>query len=56
MFPLTTLKEKKQYLQEALDGQYILYFEHDPINECCTLQQTEKGIRVGETFRLSEVH
>jgi glyoxylase-like metal-dependent hydrolase (beta-lactamase superfamily II) len=55
MFPLTTLKEKKQYLQEALDGQYILYFEHDPVNECCTLQQTEKGIRAGEIFRLADL-
>lgn len=51
--PLITLKEKKSFLQEAVDNNYILYFEHDPVNECCTLQQTEKGIRVAETFALS---
>lgn len=55
MFPLQTLKEKKAFLEEALAGDYILYFEHDAQNECCTLQQTEKGIRVNETFKLSEL-
>lgn len=55
MFPLTTLQEKKSFLQEATDKEYILYFEHDPKNQCCTLQQTEKGIRVKDTFKLSEI-
>jgi glyoxylase-like metal-dependent hydrolase (beta-lactamase superfamily II) len=55
MFPLTTLNEKKLFLNEALENEYILYFEHDPVNECCTLQQTEKGIRFRDTFKLSEV-
>jgi glyoxylase-like metal-dependent hydrolase (beta-lactamase superfamily II) len=55
MFPLTTLAEKKLFLNEALDNDYILYFEHDPVNECCTLQQTEKGIKVKDTFKLSEI-
>jgi len=55
MFPLTTLKEKKIFLTEALEQDYVLYFEHDPVNECCTLQQTEKGIRVRDTFKLSEI-
>jgi glyoxylase-like metal-dependent hydrolase (beta-lactamase superfamily II) len=53
MFPLTTLNEKKSFLQEAFDYNYILYFEHDPSVECCTLQTTDKGIRVKETFTLS---
>lgn len=55
MFPLKTLQEKKSFLQEAVDKEYILYFEHDPVNECCVLQQTEKGIRAGETFSLSSI-
>ena len=55
MFPLTTLNEKKLFLNEALEKEYILYFEHDPVNECCTLQQTEKGIRVKDTFKLIEL-
>ena len=55
MFPLTTLNEKKVFLEEALAGNYILFFEHDAVNECCTLQQTEKGIRQAATFKLSEL-
>ncbi|MEN0055526.1 MAG: MBL fold metallo-hydrolase [Mucilaginibacter sp.] len=55
MFPMKTLAEKKQFLNEAVEKDYILYFEHDPINECCTLQQTEKGIRVKDVFKLNEI-
>ncbi len=54
MFPLTTLKEKKSFLTEALENEYILFFEHDPANECCTLQQTDKGIRSKAVFRLAD--
>jgi glyoxylase-like metal-dependent hydrolase (beta-lactamase superfamily II) len=55
MFPLTTLNEKKSFLQEAVDNNYILYFEHDAQNECCNLQLTEKGIRMKEAFVVSEI-
>ncbi|WP_214070843.1 MBL fold metallo-hydrolase [Mucilaginibacter sp. dw_454] len=55
MFPLQTLQEKKLFLEEALNKNYILFLEHDALNECCTLQQTEKGIRLGETFKLNDV-
>ena len=55
MFPLTTLQEKKSFLSEALSNNYILFFEHDAKNECCTLHQTEKGIRENEIFKLSEI-
>ncbi|ASZ10896.1 MBL fold metallo-hydrolase [Chitinophaga pendula] len=55
MFPLTTLQEKKRFLEEAQQQQYILYLEHDPLHACCTLQLTDRGIRVGETFSLNEI-
>jgi len=55
MFPLKTLTEKKIILTQALEEKYILYLEHDAVNECCTLQQTEKGIRIKETFNLNIV-
>jgi hypothetical protein len=55
MFPLSTLKEKKLFLQEAVENDYILFFEHDAQHECCTLQQTEKGIRPKDFFRLDEI-
>lgn len=53
--PLITLSEKEKFLQVACDNNFILMLEHDSLNECCTLQQTEKGIRLKETFKLSEV-
>ena len=55
MFPLTTLNEKKSFLKEAVEGDYILFFEHDPEYECCNLQQTERGVRPNDFFKLSEV-
>jgi|SRR5579871_848637 len=55
MFPLTTLREKKSFLHEAVANNYILFFEHDPINECCTLKLTDKGIRSGEVLKLSDI-
>ena len=55
MFPLKTLTEKKSFLQEAAEKQYILFLEHDAVNECCTLQQTEKGIRLDRTFDLASL-
>ncbi len=55
MFPLTTLNEKKSFLKEAVENDYILFFEHDAKYECCSLQQTEKGVRPKDFFRLDEI-
>jgi glyoxylase-like metal-dependent hydrolase (beta-lactamase superfamily II) len=55
MNPITTLNEKENFLTEALENNYVLFFEHDPLIECCTLQMTEKGIRMKESFKLSEI-
>ncbi len=54
-FPLQAMQEKKEYLQQALNEEYILFFEHDAANECCTLQQTDKGIRVKDVFKLTDI-
>jgi len=53
--PLVTLDEKTAFLQEAHQSNYILFYEHDPHIECSTLQLTEKGVRPGEFFNLSEL-
>lgn len=53
--PLKSLIEKEIFLRKALEGDYVLFFEHDPVNECCILQMTEKGIRVKETFKLTDL-
>ena len=55
MFPLTTLSEKRNFLNDALKNDYILFFEHDPKHECCNLQQTERGIKPKDFFKLEEI-
>jgi glyoxylase-like metal-dependent hydrolase (beta-lactamase superfamily II) len=53
--PLLTMTEKERFLKTACENEFILFLEHDSVNECCTLQLTEKGIRLGETFRFDEI-
>jgi glyoxylase-like metal-dependent hydrolase (beta-lactamase superfamily II) len=53
--PLLTLAEKERFLNEAADNQYVLFLEHDPLYECCTVKHTEKGVRLDQTFKLSEL-
>lgn len=53
--PLVTLEEKERFLQQAVEEGHILFFEHDKEHECCTLKQTEKGVRPDEFFKLSEI-
>lgn len=53
--PLLTMSEKADFLNEAADNNYILVFQHDPVNECCTVKRTERGVRLDEVFRFSEI-
>jgi glyoxylase-like metal-dependent hydrolase (beta-lactamase superfamily II) len=55
MFPLTSMNEKKSFLKEAVENDYILFFEHDPVNECCDLLQTDRGIRPKDFFKLEDI-
>jgi glyoxylase-like metal-dependent hydrolase (beta-lactamase superfamily II) len=53
--PLVIMDEKRTFLEEAVKNDYILFFEHDPVNECCTIEHTEKGFRPKEVFKLSDL-
>ena len=53
--PLLTMEEKAKFLQVATREKFIIFFEHDSVNECCTLKMTEKGPRLDLTFPLSEI-
>lgn len=55
MRPLDTLTEKYKLLNEAITEDYILFFEHDPKIECCSLQEDKGRIRIKETFALHEL-
>lgn len=52
---LRTIQEKERLLNEALEHNYILVFQHDVNVECCTLQLTPKGIRMKEKIAWTEV-
>ncbi|MBG0858712.1 MAG: MBL fold metallo-hydrolase, partial [Bacteroidales bacterium] len=52
---LKTIDEKKYLLEEALEKNYILVFQHDVFTECCTLEMTPKGIRANEKFQFSNI-
>jgi glyoxylase-like metal-dependent hydrolase (beta-lactamase superfamily II) len=53
--PLLTMQEKEAFLMEAASNNYILFLEHDPVHECCTVKQTERGVRLDQTFALKEI-
>jgi glyoxylase-like metal-dependent hydrolase (beta-lactamase superfamily II) len=43
--PVETMKEKESLLATAANDEYILFFDHDPVNDCCIVEKTEKGIK-----------
>ena len=53
--PLLTLEEKRLFLEEAAKNNYVLFLEHDPVHECCTVKMTEKGVKLDQTFSLNEL-
>ena len=53
--PLITMDEKARFLKDAADNKYVLIFQHDSVNECCTVQHTEKGVRVDQIFPFSDL-
>ena len=53
--PLLTLKEKATFLEKAVEKEYVLFFEHDPHHQLCTLKATERGVRLDEEFTFNEI-
>jgi glyoxylase-like metal-dependent hydrolase (beta-lactamase superfamily II) len=52
--PLVALKEKEDFLNEAVENGYYLYFEHDYYHEICTLLQTDRGVRHKDILTLKD--
>jgi len=52
--PLLTLKDRERFYTEALEDDYILFFEHDIYHEACILEDTPKGVRVKEAGKLEQ--
>lgn len=53
--PLLTMAEKEAFLLKAAQEQYVLFLEHDPQQECCTVKQTDRGVRLDEVLKLSDI-
>ncbi|SHM87745.1 MBL fold metallo-hydrolase [Polaribacter sp. KT 15] len=53
--PLITIKEKAAFLNEAADNNYYLFLEHDAYNELCTVKHTEKGVRLKNTHKFTDI-
>lgn len=53
--PLITMEEKKIFLSEAAENEYVLFLEHDIFTSCCTVMSTEKGVRLKDKFFLEEI-
>lgn len=53
--PLLTMQEKEKFLKDCIAHEYLLFFEHDAYHELASLQETEKGIRLKETYSFNEV-
>ena len=53
--PLITMTEKEKFLNIAAEKEFVLFLEHDSVNECCTVQQTEKGVRLNKSFQFSDL-
>lgn len=53
--PLLTLNEKEHFLNMAADKNFYLWLEHDAHNQIITVQHTEKGVRLKDTFSCDEL-
>ena len=54
--PLESMRDRQSFLEQAIKNDFILFFEHDPINECCTVTKNERGQFVPEKiFKLADL-
>jgi len=51
LYPVEALKEKEQFLDEAIKGNYILFFQHDLYTQCCSLKSTSRGVKVSNCYQ-----
>ncbi len=53
--PLLTMSEKELFLNTAVANNYLLFMQHDAHCELCSVKNTEKGVRLRETYTLKEI-
>lgn len=53
--PLLTLTEKEKFMNTAAENNYYLFLEHDAHHEIITVEKTEKGVRLKDTFKSEDL-
>ncbi len=53
--PLLTLEEKARFLEDAVEGGWDVFFEHDPETEVATPVRTPKGIVLAEGRPMNDI-
>ena len=53
--PLTTMKEKADFLSLAVENDFLLFMEHDAHNQIISLKKTEKGVSFNKSFNFNEI-
>ncbi|MEA3503697.1 MAG: MBL fold metallo-hydrolase [Bacteroidota bacterium] len=48
--PMKVLEEKESFLNEVVENNYTLLFEHDYYTECATVLKNEKGFKMKESL------
>mgnify|MGYP001181333873 FL=1 len=52
--PVITVKEKQALLPKMVDENWILFLEHDPMYQACTVQKREKHYKIHNAVTISE--
>jgi len=55
MYPVTTLNEKEQYLDQAVDEKWYLFLEHDAEEELITAVKEDGKYQVGQRLTLDDL-
>ncbi|HXK81695.1 MAG TPA: MBL fold metallo-hydrolase [Bacteroidales bacterium] len=52
--PLIAIEEKQNFLKEAFENEYVIFFQHDAYNECGTIKETQRGYRIDKLGKLTD--
>ena len=50
--PVKTIEEKRKILKQAVDEDWMVFFEHDPRVYCGRIETTEKGYTLKQPVAL----
>lgn len=54
LFPLVTLEEKRKHLTEAVEKDWVVFFEHDPFTPAARIGLSDKGFFIKESFVIND--